>query len=479
MVTRMLRAPPRRALRALSRAGGLALAGAALLACGPASGPASDPVNGASAPPAAVPEGEADAAPEPARPPIVLIVADDLGYHDLGVTGGRDVATPGIDAIAREGAVFTDGYSTQAHCAPSRASILTGRYPGRSGYVHRTNSYVEQIERNIGLPLTETLVAARLREAGYATGAVGKWHLGANPPYRPLARGFDEFFGFLGGGHDHLVWDDRFNGPIYEGDEPVEGEGFLTEAFTARAVRFVHEHADEPFFLYLAYNVIHSPLVIPDAWTASFDETTDDPPRRVALGMIAALDAGVVAVREALREEGLLDEALIVFVNDNGGAPRVTSNAPFREGKWRLYEGGIRVPFFLRWPGRVRPGSEFRAPVSTLDIVPTLLAAAGVEPGADWLPFDGVDLLPWLAGERDDPPHAILFWEHEHIRAARRGDWKAYWTGPVGEPVKHELYDLSADPGERTDLAGEHPEVLEELRSAHLAWQREMVPPTH
>jgi len=394
------------------------------------------------------------------KPNIVLIFSDDQGYADMGCQGCEDIPTPHIDSIAHAGARFTDGYVTAPVCSPSRAGLLTGRYQQRFGHEHNPGAAPE-----IGLPLAETTLADRLKAAGYATGMVGKWHLGMLEQQHPINRGFDEFYGFLHGGHSYLRPNEarRLDDPIRRGFDAVEEPEYLTDGFGREAVDFIGRHAEQPFFLYLAFNAVHSPLEASQKYLDRFPQVAD-PKRRTYAGMLSAMDDAVGAVLTKLREAEIEDDTLIFFISDNGGPTSQTTsrNDPLRGFKTDVYEGGIRVPFMMQWKGRVPEGSVCEKPVSSLDVVPTALAAAGAPVTRQ---LDGTDLLPFLAG-RDRVPHEQLFWRIGRRRAARSGQWKLVDNGGGS----FELYDLPEDIGETRDLAREKPDTVADLVAAYDEW---------
>ena len=400
------------------------------------------------------------------RPNLLLVVVDDLGFGDLSCTGSTTVATPNIDRLAEEGVSCTQAYVTSSLCSPSRAGLLVGRYQQRFGHEHNTGDVTRQAELGIGLPLGQRTLAEDLNDAGYDTAAIGKWHLGVDAAFHPLRRGFESFFGHLGGGHSYTVWSDPATGPILRNETEAEGTAYLTDAFSDEAVRFLARERDRPFFLYLAYNAPHAPLEAPPGTPR--EEAGDD--RATYVAMVTALDAGLGRVLEALDTKGIAEETLVVLLNDNG-APRThpTDNQPFRGFKQSHYEGGIRVPFLLRWPGHLPAGSLHDGLVSALDVAPTFQQAAGLEARTD---SDGVDLAPVLSGEREGPAHDALFWRRGHRRAARVGDWKL-----VAVRRRVELFNLAVDPGEQLDVADENPERLEELERAYATWEAGLVPP--
>lgn len=414
----------------------------------------------------------AHSAEQPRKPNILLIVADDLGYAELGCQGCKDVPTPHIDSLAKNGVRCTNGYVSCPVCSPTRAGLLTGRYQQRFGHEFNPGP-INQAEKNFGLPLTEKTLADRLKAAGYATGLVGKWHLGFAERFRPMQRGFDEFFGFLGGAHSYV--DARADGanPILRGDEEVNEKEYLTDALGREAVAFINKHADGPFFLCLTFNAVHAPLQGAATYRSRF-AGIDDPRRRTFAAMLSALDDNVGKVLNALRAKSLEKDTLIFFLSDNGGPTQQTTsrNDPLRGFKTQTFEGGIRVPFLVKWPGRAPAGKVYDQPIISLDITPTALAAAGVKPPQD-AAFDGVDLLPFLAGDKKEPPHRALYWRFGSQWAVRMGNMKLVKAGD-GPP---QLFDLDADVGEKKDLADTMPETVEKLRSAHTAWDKQLAKP--
>ena len=384
----------------------------------------------------------------------------------MGCQGCTDIPTPNLDAICAGGARCTSGYVTAPLCSPSRAGLLTGRYQQRFGHEHNPGA-----AEGAGLPLTETTLAGRLRAAGYATSMVGKWHLGMLEEQNPVNRGFDEFFGFLHGAHSYLDPQDTRNDPIRRGLEPVEETDYLTNAFGREAVGFIEGHADEPFFLYLAFNAVHTPLEATRAYMDRFPDI-QDPRRRTFAGMLAAMDDAVGDVLATLRAKGIEDNTLVVFISDNGGITEknTSRNDPLRGYKGQVYEGGIRVPFALRWPGHIPAGTVYDRPVSSLDVVPTALAAAGAAQPAG---LDGVDLAPCLSGAAAGDPHEQLCWRMGRKTAIRRGDWKLLREAR-GD---FELYNLGEDIGETTDLSEAEPERFAALQAALTAWDEQMVGP--
>jgi arylsulfatase A-like enzyme len=415
------------------------------------------------------------------RPNIVVILADDMGYADAGVQGCKDIPTPHIDALARGGIRFTSGYVSGPYCSPTRAGLLTGRYQTRFG--HEFNPGGGKGPKAPGLALTETTLADRLKAAGYATGLVGKWHLGAAGQFHPQKRGFDEFFGFLGGAHPYFA---EKKASIYRGTTPVKEKDYLTDAFSREAIAFIDRHREKPFFLYLAFNAVHTPMHATEARLKKFATITDSR-RRTYAAMTSAMDDAVGAVLGKLRSAGLEKQTLVWFFSDNGGPTMPTttingsSNAPLRGSKRTTLEGGIRVPFLVRWPGKLPAGKVHEEPVIQLDILPTSLAAAGVEVKSEWK-LDGVDLLPYLSGKKEGKPHDALYWRLGRQMAVRQGDWKLvrYDTTADGQKAGvtgPRLYNLARDVSEKTDLAEKEPAKVKDLQALWERWNRDNVPP--
>ena len=405
-------------------------------------------------------------------PNIIVIISDDHGYADIGVQGCQDIATPNIDSIARNGIRFTDGHVSCPVCSPTRAGLATGRYQQRFGHEFNTGPPPGGLEEHVGLPLTEVTIADVLKSAGYVTGAVGKWHLGMAPHFHPFKRGYDEFFGFLHGGHSYIDPGLGTFNPILRGTEPVDEKEYLTDAFSREAVAFIQRHHDKPFFLYLAYNAVHTPLQTPPRYQNSFGHITD-PKRRVYAGMLTAMDEGIGKLLAKLTELGLEQDTLLFFLSDNGGPTPANGsrNDPLRATKGTMFEGGIRVPFIVRWPRRLKGGQVYEHPVIALDILPTAAAAAGADLPTD-RKIDGVNLLPYLTGEKNTPPHDSLFWRMGQNHAVRKGNFKL-----VKNNKETGLFDLSSDIGESTDLSQERPDVLKEMQKTFEQWNSQMIEP--
>ena len=424
-------------------------------------------------------------AASPARPNILVIIADDLGYGELSCQGNSQIPTPHIDSIAKNGVRFTSGYVSGPYCSPTRAGLMTGRYQQRFGHEFNPGP-AEQAVENFGLALTETTLPQRLKAAGYATGMFGKWHLGYRPEFHPQKRGFDEYFGFLGGAHSYIDAEADPHNPILRGTTPVLKIDYTTEVFAREAVGFIERHRSEPWLCYLPFNAVHAPLQAPEKYTKRFASITE-PNRRTFAAMLSAMDDAVGVVLAKLAELKLEENTLVFFISDNGGpTPSTTSgNGPLRGFKAQTWEGGIRVPWMMQWKGHLPAGRVDDRPVIQLDVLPTALAAAGVALKPEWK-LDGVNLLPFLNGEKSGAPHEALYWRFGAPMAIRQGDWKLVkgaGVGVAGEQRVHasvagaELYNLKQDIGEKKNLAAEQPDIARELAAAWTKWDGELIDP--
>jgi arylsulfatase A-like enzyme len=432
--------------------------------------------------------GMAQSAPGPAAPSpnVIIILADDLGYQDVGFNGCRDIPTPHIDRIATEGVKFTNGYVSYAVCGPSRAGLITGRYQDRFGFGR--NPLFAPNDPQMGLPRSEETLAEVLQRAGYRSIAIGKWHLGAHPSLRPLQRGFDAFFGFLSGGHSYFPaeWTlpdeyavaaqfDAYHTKLLRNEERVEENAYLTDALSREAVRYVEQYHDQPFFLYLAYNAPHTPLQATEKYLSRFD-TIADPKRRTYAAMVSAVDDGVGLLLAKLAELGIEEQTMIFFLSDNGGpeSHNASDNGILRGGKGDLLEGGIRVPFALRWPGRVPAGIVYEQPVISLDIFAT--AVARVAPPLELAqPPDGVDLLPYVRGERDGSPHAWLYWRK--FDQAQHAVRNAAGDKLLARNDRERLFNLQENISEEPALIREDSLARRALEQAYADWVSEMKDP--
>ncbi len=416
-----------------------------------------------------LPPLSAQTKPRPPRPHVVVIVSDDAGYGDFSAQGAEDIRTPRIDSIAAEGVRCTNGYVSGAVCSPSRAGLMTGRYQQRFG--HELNIPPRFSEEN-GLPLTERTFADEMQAAGYRTVALGKWHLGYADKFHPLSRGFERYWGFLQGARSYfpLKKPTQLNRLLEDRAPQPENFVYMTDALGRRAARYIKDRGEEPLFVYLAYNAVHTPM---HATAADLEGLSGSQRRQELVAMTHALDRSVGYVLDAREEEGIADDTLVFFLNDNGGATNNASkNGPLRGRKGTVWEGGIRVPFYVRWRAGLPRGEVYGEPVIALDLLPTCLAAAGAAAEGS-LPLDGVDLLPHLRGERDGLPHAELFWRHGEKWAIRQGRWKLLQQGEDSP----QLYDLGADVGETEDLAAAQPTIAEALMSRYETWASELKAP--
>lgn len=413
-----------------------------------------------------------DSAAVETRPNIVVILADDLGYADLGCQGCKDIPTPHIDSIAKNGIRFTDGYANHPVCSPSRAGLLSGRYQHRFGFEHNSGpeSYAAV---NFGLPRSEPTLAERLKAAGYATGMVGKWHIGFREGLRPWERGFDYFYGFLSGGRTYMPGNDDKIPLIRNGESVMDEKEYLTDAFAREAVGFIERSKGKPFFLYLAFNAVHAPLEATAKYEKRFPNIGNSD-RRTYAGMTAAMDDAVGRVLARLRKHGLEKNTLVFFYSDNGGPTSLTTsrNDPLKGFKNTVWEGGVRVPFMVQWPGSLPSGKTYEKMVMGFDVHAPALAAAGLPLPTD-KPLDGVNLIPFLTGKDKGIPHDRLFWRSGNRKyAARVGDWKLVME-KGGEP---QLYNLKKDIGETSNLADSKPEMLKAMLDAYEEWDGQMAP---
>jgi len=420
------------------------------------------------------------------NPNLVIILTDDQGYWDVGFNGCTDIPTPHIDRIAKEGVRFTNGYVTYPVCSPSRAGLITGRYQGRFGY-HR-NPTLNPFDPMAGLPLEEENIAEILKKVGYHSGVIGKWHLGTHPKFRPNVRGFHEFYGFVAGGHRYFPEDliypdiesvDRaggwYNTKLLRNETRIETDEYLTDELSNEAVDFIERNRTKPFFLYLSYNAPHTPMQATEKYLSRF-EHIEDPLRKTYAAMVSAVDDGVGRVLDTLDKYELGENTLVFFLSDNGGARNNGSiNTPLRDVKGSVYEGGMRVPFAFRWTGKVPAGIDYDYPISSMDILATMVKLTGVEIAPE-RPLDGVDLMPFLNGKDDGRPHESLFWLKWDAQegAARVGDQKRVLL--VRESISA-LYQLSEDIGETKDTADVYIDDAERIDKAFESWKNELIEP--
>lgn len=448
------------------------------------------------------------------RPNVVVILADDMGHGDLSSYGSALVHTRHIDSIGQEGVRFTAGYSTAPLCSPSRAGLITGRYQQRFGFEHQVSSGAFPERREVreedgslaplqgeaeflrrGIPLSEKNFGELFKSAGYRTGVVGKWHLGHGPQFLPHNRGFDHSVVFYGNTslqatnrddpemfslqvdfHDEAAdtaWTREGLNNVHKNGEVVEVSQYLMHYFRDEVLDFIETSKDDPFLLYFAMNAPVPPMQVPRHYFESLRASIPNIATRGYNALLLAQDAVVGAVLDKIRSAGLENDTLVVFVSDNGTAlSRPGSNAPFSGGKYSTMEGGIRMPYMMKWPGHIQPGVVFSKPVSTLDILPTIAAACDV-PTTAAQALDGVDLLPYLNAQRPGAPHEALFWKLAAYSAVRVGKWKLYLE-PRNQVAR--LYDLEQDPQEQHDMAGWEPQIFEDLQARYAAWEQSLPP---
>lgn len=402
------------------------------------------------------------------RPNVIVILADDLGYADLGAQGSKTVSTPHIDKLAADGVRLTNAYANHTVCAPSRAGLLTGKYQHRFGF--ENNATVQTSVAGYGVPVSEPMLAERLKQRGYATGMFGKWHIGFDADKTPTARGFDTFYGFLTGAMAYTPDGPTGTKTMLRGTAPVAMPAHTTEAFTNEAVAFIEANKDKPFFIYLPYNAVHAPMQSTQPYLSRF-ASEPDTNRRAYLAMLAAMDDGVGKIVDAVDRNGLGRRTLIVFTSDNGGPTWQTtaSNAPLNGVKAIPLEGGIRVPTIMRWTGALPAGKTSPTLAMGFDITTTAQAIAGlpIDPGQD-----GVNLIPFLTGDKPGDAHQKLFWRANELGAMREGDWKLV---KVGED--YYLFNLRTDIGERHDLSAAQPQRLAAMKRDWAAWSGSMKAP--
>ncbi len=410
------------------------------------------------------------------RPNILVILADDLGYADVGFNGCKDIATPNLDALAKQSLRCVNGYVSHPFCSPTRAGLMTGRYQQRFG--HENNPKWSPEDTVAGLPLSEKFLPQVLKTAGYVTGCVGKWHLGAHPQFHPNRRGFDEYFGMLGGGHIYIPGGkggEEYNIPMDRNGKPEPLTEYLTTVLGREASSFISRHQAAPWFLYLAFNAPHTPLQVTDPLMARVKHITDET-RRGYAGLIVGLDDAIGGVMKTLKESGQLENTLVFFFSDNGGPISVThsDNTPFKGAKGSVYEGGMHIPFLVSWPGKLPAGKDYTQPVISLDVFPTAAALAGAKIPDD-VKLDGVNILPFLNGEKKGAPHERLFWRTGGgaAHAVRQGDWKLVKL----QNQSAELYNLADDIGEARNLAAQQPEITAQLQQTVNAWDKELIKP--
>ncbi|WP_222844112.1 sulfatase family protein [Saccharicrinis aurantiacus] len=408
------------------------------------------------------------------KPNVVIILADDLGWGDVGFNGCTDIPTPNLDALASDGVIFTSGYASHSYCGPSRSGLLTGKYQARFGC---GNNLSKDLDGPQGLPTNETFISNVLKEDGYNTCAIGKWHLGDSIQFWPTQRGFDDWYGFTGGARNYWgqSWDKkslpwhliRRNGePV-----PLEEQGYLTDDFTNEAINYIDDYtkSDKPFFMYLAYNAPHAPIQATKEYLNK-TEHIENGKRAAYGGLVVGMDEGIGKVIAKLKEAGEYENTLFFFYSDNGGHGSGTRQEPYRGRKGNLFEGGIRVPFLMTWPAGLKGGKQYHKPIVAYDIFTTILGATQINysKSAD---LDGTNLLPYVKGKVNNEPHDKIFWRYSDGLgyAVRKGDYKL-----VKEEVRQELFlfNMKTDSLEQFNLAAAMPEKLNELKADYTEWNK-------
>ena len=421
-----------------------------------------------------------------ALPNIIVILVDDLGYEDVGFNGCLDIPTPNIDNIASEGVKFTNAYVSYAVCGPSRAGLITGRYQDRFGFSR--NPLFAPNDPNMGLPLSEETLASTLKKSNYKSIAIGKWHLGAHETLRPLKRGFDDFYGFLSGGHQYFPenWTlqdeyevktqyDAYNTKLLRNNTRVEETEYLTDALSREAVSYIDKYKDQPFFMYLAYNAPHAPLQATEKYLNRF-HIIKDKKRKTYAAMVSAVDDGVGDILNKLETLSLTENTIIFFLSDNGGPENhnASNNGVLRGGKGDVFEGGIRVPFAMIWQNKIAANMVYDKPIISLDIFATVIAQTKT-PLETKNPIDGVNLMPFLTGENNEAPHEYLFW--------RKFDANDYaCRNTIGQKIARRkdinmLFDLGNDISETNNLIEKKPQSFQNLKTTYEDWRNQMIDP--
>ncbi len=418
-------------------------------------------------------------------PNVIVIISDDQGYADVGFHGSKEIFTPNIDRIAKNGVVFSEGYVSYAVCSPSRAGLITGRYQNRFGYTR--NILLAPNDSLMGLPLSEQTISDVLNNVDYKTKAIGKWHLGAHKSLVPEKRGFDEFFGFLIGGHRYFPEDltlndltearrqmDGYITKIYDNGKRINTKKYLTEELSDNAVKFIEDNSDNPFFLYLSYNAPHTPL---QATTRDLERNKhiDIEKRQTYAAMVSSMDDGIGLILDKLEQKNIFENTIVFFFSDNGGVEwyNFSDNGPLRGIKGDFFEGGIRVPFTMQWPNKIKPGTIYDKPIIALDIFATVASAAKAE---KYIinEIDGVNLIPYLSGKKSGSPHEYLYWKNpdKDIDVIRDDRYKYL-------RIKNDeyIFDLKNDISEESNIIDLSKPIYDRLKSKFKLWEKDMIDP--
>ena len=418
-------------------------------------------------------------------PNVIIIISDDQGYADVGFHGSKEIFTPNIDRIAKNGVVFSQGYVSYAVCSPSRAGLITGRYQNRFGYTR--NILLAPKDSLMGLPISEQTLPEVLNNVDYKTKAIGKWHLGAHESLVPEKRGFDEFFGFLIGGHRYFPEDltlndlteasrqmDGYITRIYDNGRRINTKKYLTEELSDNAVKFIEDNAKDPFFLYLSYNAPHTPLQATER-DLERNGHIDVEKRRTYAAMVSSMDDGVGLILDKLEEKNISENTIVVFFSDNGGVEwyNFSDNGPLRGIKGDFFEGGIRVPFTMQWPKKIKPGINYNKPIIALDVFATVVSAASAEKFIK-NNIDGVNLIPYINGDVNGSPHDYLFWKNpdKDIDVIRDNRYKY-----IRVKDDEYIFDLDNDLSEENNIISSSRHIYQELKLKFKEWEKDMIDP--
>ncbi|NJB83443.1 sulfatase family protein [Wenyingzhuangia aestuarii] len=414
------------------------------------------------------------------KPNVLIILSDDQGWGDVGFNGATDIPTPNLNKLAKEGVVFSQGYSSHPYCSPSRAGLLTGRYQQKFGHENNPENTKQSEDTVIGLPLNELMISELLQKNNYQTCAIGKWHLGNANKFLPNNRGFDDWFGFSGGGLNYWGNTTEKNkelGVVRDGKIVPKSElTYLTDDFSNEAVNYIDKYSknEKPFFMYLAYNAPHAPIQATKEYVDKVKHI-ENGERAAYAAMVVGMDAGIGKVIQKLKDTGEYENTLIIFYSDNGGHSHGASSYPYRGHKGMLFEGGIREPFLISWPKKVKGNRVYKKPIIALDIFPTILSAANIEQPTS-KKLDGVDLLPILTKKNKSLKERPMYWQYSGGEgyAVRDKNYKLIYSYYKKEAF---LFDIDKDEYENHNIAVNHPEIVEKLKQKYIAWTKDNVTP--